>query len=153
MELYLGTNWTISRALPDSSLDLCIFDDMCMEERWFKTFANVIQPHHELQTLIVQFDWPELSISRRWANNMITRIEDQNTLSFWRERLLNFLNDHVRGIRKNSLCRYTPRTDISDTQLTGISMAMTRNRKTAIERDPKRVLTLSEALLNVKMGA
>lgn len=147
----MDTDWLSSRTLPENALDLCVFDDQCKEEQWYKIFADTIQPYHKLETLVLKFNWPELT-ENRWSRNMITRYEDQNTLNYWRENLLNFLHDHVRGIRKNRLLCQNDRTNMSENQLTGISMAMTRNRRTAVPRVPKKKLTLEEALRNVKLG-
>lgn len=133
-----------------TGLDLCIFDDMCCEERWYKIFADIIQPYHQLEKLHIIFNWLEIS-DDGWRKGCITREEDRNALRMWRSHLLYFLNDHVRGIRGSKLESHRTRTEITALQLQGISMAMTRNRRTAVPRQMKQKLTLSEALRNVSL--
>lgn len=152
MCLVIGSDWLYSRTESLSNLDLCVFDDMCVEEQWHKIFADTIQPYHKLEKLILHFDWPGISTVWRWSAKQITRGKDQDTLLKWREELLNFLHDHLRGIRVNKLNCSDRTSSITDRQLTGISMAITRNRSTAISRNPKQKLTLEDALLNVRLG-
>lgn len=169
MSLWIGTDWKISRAVEYkylqtrhldwlmNQIDHCVFDDMCVEEKWYKVFANHIQPNHQLVELLVELNgWhrPFHFSESRPSGPKIVMVspEDEAIIHKWRQRLLIFFDDYVRGIRKPKIiCTNTTKKWLSPYQIQAIEMAMTRNKRTAKERISKQNRSLAAALLAAKL--
>ena len=80
----------------------------------------------------------------------MSRLEDRETLTVWRTTLLHFFRDYTRGIRRPKLLFTRCGLNGQPKAAQGISMAMTRNRRTGLEVKPKN-RSLTEALLYVQL--
>lgn len=168
MSLKIGTDWKDTRAVGPcrsaedfvkvmKELDYSIFNDMCTEERWYKVFAMNIQPYHQLRELLIELDswYPSFNPRTRWTwhpSHAMTFQEDRRTLQYWREKLLCFLDDYMRGIRRPKIvCTNVEEKWLTVNQMHALEMVMTRNRQTAKIRTEQRNRSLSTALLAVKL--
>lgn len=123
MSLHIGTDWreesrsienaiTITeevvedkhgnkRIRKNEKIDLqcSVFNDMCIEERWFNCFKRHIQPYQELEELtIVLISWRDINRYDDIEPWMMVSQRDEDTLNKWRNHLVRFLEDRIRGI-------------------------------------------------------
>lgn len=163
--LEIGTDWMESRAKGHNyryvaqakdAVDKPIFTDMCCEEKWYVVFSKYIQPHHQLVNLNIELmGWHEIEVDPKWSSWLddreMTLRSDRLTLQTWRSRLMNFLDDHMRGI-KHTRISSTYGTKPNPRFIQRLTMNMTRNRSTAEPR-PRASRTLGEALRAVHLDA
>ena len=166
MHLIIGTDWPQTRACGHNwntmkdlmwKMDTTIWDSAkCFEEKWYEVFENHIQPGHQLSDLKIQLDgWKDQDTSpytKSWNLEKydMSRHSDRETLTMWRTRLLDFFRDYLRGIRRPKFLFTRCGFNNQPKAVQGISMAMTRNRRTGLEVEPKN-RSLTEALLHVQL--
>ncbi len=161
----IGTDWIISRAVGHNfssatavydKMDRCMFENKCTEQRWYRVFSKHIQAHHQLTSLSVEFDgWRhiEISSSRQLytPDYEMTLRRDRATLIKWREHLLDFLHQYMRGISSPKVrCINVDGKGLTRVQMNGLEMKMSRPRSTAEERMPRPKVLLSAVLSGIK---
>ena len=164
LSLSIGTDWEPSRAighnfrLVDNALNnmqFSIFEDMCAEEKWWHTFSKHIQPHHDLNKLVIQLKgWRSINVRGDcfMPRHEMTLPEDREDLQKWRGKLLNFFDDYMRGISNVKItCMNVDGRGLTRKQIDGLEIAMSRPKSTAKMRKLKKKLTISVALAQVKL--
>lgn len=120
-------------------------------------FKEHIQYQHKLTNLNITLDgWRnnedchEYWIKPRWA---MTRPQDDLDLAYWRNRLLNQLKGHMRGVRCARIVSVNDNGAFGNKSRKDLSMFMAgpaRSGETPVKKDSKRRLGLGEALANVE---
>lgn len=159
LSLRIGTDWIISRAKGHHfgseldalrQMDRSAHEDKCCEETWALVFAQHIQPNHRLEKLHMELDgWRSTQPRSKWApkEHVMTLQVDRDALEYWRGLLLDFLDKHMRGIRKPKIaCINDYGEGLTEKQRDGLEMTMTRPRHTATPRNPLKRVSLESAL-------
>jgi len=130
---------------------------MCTEEKWYGVFAKHIQPHHQLSKLTINLDgWNTINLHHQhdWyaPKYEMTFVEDRYRLQAWRRRLLDFLDDYVRGISYARIsCINVAGRGLTRRQLDGLEMTMSKPRETALRREPKQKVSFLALVKRVRL--
>lgn len=156
LALQIRTDWQVSRITASTvGNDWCWSPpfDKCKEESWLKILSRYIQPHHNLQTLVVNlFNWRSVKISYDGDPpcDVFHDEFDRERVVKSRMRLLQFLATQMRGI---------PETYVDDEKGVWLDAAAAQHLMARMQRpkngprqpvQDRRSVTLSRALARGK---